>query len=898
MRKNMIEKKSWLDVRWSTSLLAMSFLWFASATVNAQTASESTDGPVIEELIVTGSYLRNSQKVNASPIASFDRDEFSVLNASTLEVVVANLTSNTGSQNNVDSTTQLFTTGTSNFNLRGLGVGSTLVLQNSRRQVQSSISTNAGDLFVDTASLLPTIAVSRVDILEDGASSLYGSDAIAGVVNFVTRSDFDGFEIDVGYQSTTEDSQEDLDIQLIGGTDIGKGHIVAALSYLDRSDLSQADRNLRNGPEGTADFSNVGQPGAFFTLGTPTGPNQDFVDAGAFSLVMDPSCAAVAAVDPNVVPQNFSTTNSAVGRCRFNFGEFFSIVPETTRLNFFSEYNVDLTDSSSLFAEVSYAKTESIRENSPSFPNAAGLFVSADHPNNPFGTNGIAVVRVAGAGASSLESNHDSDTLRLYTGFSSSLNDNWQLDGSLTYGKNEFFLRFQDNIQSALDEALGNTDTDGLPGLGGEIYNPFGSSFFASPGDPEFNSPELLEQLFGALEIDSENELTVLEAILSGSVGALSGGEIGLALGLQYRRDDLSYDANETANNLDLALLTGLQDFSADRDVSAAFFELGLPFTDTVNLNLSGRYEDYGGTIGDNFSPKASILFTPTDSLSFRGSVSRSFRAPSLFQESGELIIVEAVAPGTFRPTFSEQDLTRPLTPEEATSINIGATYQAPNGFTASIDYWNYDYEDVITRENVQTVFATLPNQINPIGETNPNNVNSLTTFFLNAAALDTDGIDIDLDYGWETSNGSISLFTKVTRVLSYDLVTLGGTEVDGLGQRNFFNFGVSAPELRANAGVRWTNGKHSVNATFRHIGSYEDDEGNREETNIDSFNTIDLQYTINLGGNSENKNVISIGLINATDEDIPGVETNRGFDTKVHDPRGRLAYARYRTSF
>jgi len=281
-----------------------------------------------------------------------------------------------------------------------------------------------------------------------------------------------------------------------------------------------------------------------------------------------------------------------------------------------------------------------------------------------------------------------------------------------------------------------------------------------------------------------------------------------------------------------------------------------------------------------------------------RGSWSRSFRAPSLFQQSGELIIVEGLAPGTFRPTFSSQDPNRPLQPEEATAINIGATYQADNGFRISADYWDFDYEDVITRENIQTVFATLPDQVTPVGETNPNNVTSLTTFFLNAASLDTSGIDVDIDYSVDALNGTVSLFSKLTRVLTYDLVTLGGTEVDGLGSRNFNNFGTSTPELRVNGGVSWTNDKHSLSAIVRHIGSYEDDEGLREETEIDSFTTVDLQYLISLGEDPEKATTVTVGLINALDQDVPGVETNRGFDTKVHDPRGRLAYVRFKKAF
>src|SRR6187455_1087337 len=171
----------------------------AAAALPGATAFAQEQG--VDEVIVTGTYIRRQSQLDSpSPLVVLTADDLAATGANDVGDVIEDLTINTGSQNNPDAFTQNFTTGTSNVNLRGLGVSSTLVLINGRRQTQSAATTDRGENFVDTSSLPPMIAFERVEILKDGATALYGSEAVAGVVNFITRSRFEGFDLELGAQ--------------------------------------------------------------------------------------------------------------------------------------------------------------------------------------------------------------------------------------------------------------------------------------------------------------------------------------------------------------------------------------------------------------------------------------------------------------------------------------------------------------------------------------------------------------------------------------------------------------------------------------------------------------------------------------------------------------------------
>ncbi|MCG8506826.1 MAG: TonB-dependent receptor plug domain-containing protein, partial [Sphingomonadales bacterium] len=208
---------------------------FEIAPVAAQDQDIDTD--TLEQVTITGTFIRRKgQADSASPISVLGSEDLSAIGAQTVADITQTLTINTGAENSPDAFTQNGTTGTESINLRGLGLASTLILLNGKRQVVSGGVPNTGVNFVDTASLVPSIAIDRIDILKDGAAALYGSDAVAGVVNFFTRDNFEGLELSADYRAVagTGDSS-DIKIQGLVGGGNDRAHVIAAVSYLDRS---------------------------------------------------------------------------------------------------------------------------------------------------------------------------------------------------------------------------------------------------------------------------------------------------------------------------------------------------------------------------------------------------------------------------------------------------------------------------------------------------------------------------------------------------------------------------------------------------------------------------------------------------------------------------------------
>ena len=213
------------------------FLIFGSINIIAQDNDEA-----IEEVVVTGSYIKGSPTDGASPVEIISRDTIDALSASTVADITANLSINSGSENNVDSFTSGATQGTANVNLRGLGLTSTLVLLDGKRHTLAGIAANDGSVFVNT-NIIPVNAIERVEVLKEGAASVYGSDAVAGVVNYIFRRDFEGIEVDVSSQEADLGGQTDDKVSVIFGTPLGNGNLVVAVSSLDRSPLFGSEFN-------------------------------------------------------------------------------------------------------------------------------------------------------------------------------------------------------------------------------------------------------------------------------------------------------------------------------------------------------------------------------------------------------------------------------------------------------------------------------------------------------------------------------------------------------------------------------------------------------------------------------------------------------------------------------
>src|SRR5690606_32511988 len=463
------------------------------------------------------------------------------------------------SQNNPDAFTQNLTTGTTTVNLRGLGVASTLVLINGRRQTASAMATDRGENFVDTSSLPPLIAMDRVEILKDGATALYGSEAVAGVVNFLTRSDFVGFEAEIGYQDIPGHDQSDVEIGLLYGVGNDRTHLLAAFSRLDRDMLTTADRRLSTTAD---DLSQAGNPGSFLVPQRPAHPVYAAVWTQAFDsnangiadfieglpgaqppVFADPDCAAVAAEDPKVIPTFSAVVEDTpigdipLGLCQFDFGEFWSLVPREERNIGYLELTHRLTDRLDGRLEFHVADNEAFSNTSPSFPFTQFPLVAVDHPDNPFGTEVQFIGRLIGAGGTPIESRYESTTRRLAGSLAGDVNDVWTWEFGIQLSENDFLVAAPDVLVDRFEAAivgLGGPDCeDGTPGVAPCLYfNPFGSALTGA-GSP--NPPELIDHLLGFMQIDARSELFTIDAFASREIGELGGGPAAIVVGAQHR---------------------------------------------------------------------------------------------------------------------------------------------------------------------------------------------------------------------------------------------------------------------------------------------------------------------------------------------------------------------------
>ena len=295
----------------------------------------------MKRLLLQGSYIKSSPQDGASPIVVIDRESIDQMGAMSISDITRNLTANSGAENVPDSFTSGSAQGTSNVNLRGLGLGSTLVLVNGRRNTLAGTTANDGSSFVDT-SMIPAIAVERVEVLKEGAASVYGSDAIAGVVNYITRSDFEGTEVGVFRQSTTSDSQSDTQLSILHGWSNDSTNVVLAAQYMDRSNLNGSERPT------LIENANSGLGNSFLLFGPSTVESGAYAGTYApFENVADASCIENGGI---LIPQ------ASGERCGFKYGPRFNVVNEEKRSHLFGNIEHSLDNGFDINAEFHVGK--------------------------------------------------------------------------------------------------------------------------------------------------------------------------------------------------------------------------------------------------------------------------------------------------------------------------------------------------------------------------------------------------------------------------------------------------------------------------------------------------------------------------------------------------------------
>jgi outer membrane receptor protein involved in Fe transport len=917
------------------SLIAVS-----TAVAVSQPAFAQTDEEGVEEIVVTGSHIKRSGYDDRIPVAIIDRSDFESDGAATMIDVVKFLPVNTGSFL-VQETGNLI--GTSQMNVRGLGAGSTLTLINGRRAGLSAVADGNGNQFFDI-NQLPLSMIKRIDVQTDGASAIYGSEAVAGVANIITRKGFEGLELSARYEDAANSGYS---VSMASGA-VGERSTVnlyATYYHSTRRDRTHFDwvvDRIDGGGDRTQSnlVSGTGAPGSYrqAILDPMTG---DYVGTSG-SLVPDPNCEAAGGILLN-------------GRCRHSFADQVSIMPEEDRIQMFAEGEFELNSGIRAYTEMSYSHNEANRTAGPNLfrngPAAGDLLIPADHPFNFFvddGAGGITYIdpsvwdnaihtavplrctcRPLGiefnggrGGGSEFDREYRLNYLRALGGFEVDLPGSWSIDTSYMYAKSEWTIQRPYNyVASELNASIA-----------AGTYNPFGTR----TANPTLVSPKDGVSVAGFNRDDfnrwhhigrDDRTLTqnVFDFVASGELFEMAGNPIAVAVGAQYR--ELSFlkltDALDAAG-LDSTPTKDDPRVVGHSDVWAGFAEALIPLGDSVELTAAIRYEDYGGDIGSTTDPKAGMRWDINESVALRATYGTSFQAPTVDQTStssstsfiddpasldinGNLVCVDT---GLTSNTTVIVGGDSGLSPQSADSINFGVVLNPTDRFQASIDYWNFDYDGLIRpAASAQSIVNQdcaddgVPND--PRVERSPSGqIRNVRTSFINTGNIETDGIDLNMTYSLpEMSIGEVSATLRASYVNKFDITSIddaGNSSVEhGAGRRNFNNPFGSVPELRANLRFDWFRNNHSGNFAVRYIDSYVNDQATdpADWVNVDSWTSLDLRYSYALDDLFNSPASIAIGVNNLTDEDPPtlGQGVRPGYDAQVHEIRGRLVYAEIR---
>lgn len=849
---------------YSLCAIALSSCLGTSAAL-AQEADEQ-EVETVERIGVTGSRINRSGMEGASPIAVISRDDIEASGFSNLQQLLerqpaAGVGSFSTRGNSQDSTAN----GAAAVSLRGFGADATLVLINGRRVAVSSFAEGIANSFVDINSI-PVAAIERIDILKDGASAIYGSDAIAGVVNVILRDDFVGTELSVSHGATTGPSYDETNVNAVWGTGDNKSNTTVIFDYFKNDSIMGSEM----GANGTANQTPFGGPDRRSSFGFPG----TFIVDGAATV--DPAC-----------PDD--RTNGAF--CVYDYGPAGMAFPAAERVGAMVLMNRQFTSSVEGYVEFSVQHNRSQAGGAATPLSAdAGLTVPADHPDNPFG-QAVDIDRYRTVDAGPRVWDIESDTLRLVAGLRGDLGL-WTWDISAQKGRSE-------SLQTG-DKSQGWVRTDFLQQeIDAGRYNPFGGTF---------NSPEVIDAITTTLVRQGESHLTAYDANISGELFDWNGRGVSMATGLEYREEDVF---DQPDDQFQRGLIFGTESVSAEaeRDQWAAYIEFLVPLSDTVEFNLAGRYDDYSD-FGSTFNPQAKIRWQASDTLSLRASYGEGFRAPSLAQvglgPSQESIFFDdyygCPTPDPGNPACATTDYTiifegNPnLEAEESESWNIGAAWQVTNAWDITADYWSITQDNKIDRNDRELVYAancddqdsTICVRRAPLPGRDLGAISELFNSYVNISSQEAAGIDFSTNYLYGLGeNGDLDF--------SFDWSYINKFDKNGIEYAGEYNY----PKHRWIGGVDWTVGAWGVLATYTYIGEFEDyqapgDVEASEARTVDAQQLLDLQVRYDISNSWR----VSLGANNLLDEEPPFVIGDGdgdiyGYATGVHNPRGRFIYGK-----
>ncbi|RZU02625.1 TonB-dependent receptor [Rivibacter subsaxonicus] len=857
----------------------------------------------LERVEITGSSIKRIEGETALPVTVIGRDLIDKAGVTTAAELLTKVSASAANLTDGASFSDISgQRGFNGANLRGIGVSSTLVLLNGRRV--ANFASPGGASGVDLNSI-PAAAIQRVEVLRDGASAIYGTDAIGGVINFITRQDYQGVDLYAYYGDTQHGGADKTIVTASGGVgDINKdGYNLFAVLEASRTgalrssqrdwigSVYQPDINLDVGSSNTfpanvrrvrvnADGSTTATGGRFNPSAPGCNPPANIYEPGSF-------------VGPNA--------------CLFDYMQDTEIFPKQEKLSLLSRGEFKLGDDHTLFGEVLLSSTES------TYRISALTITNLDYPatgqHYPTGvipgyTGALRVgMRLSEAGGRTNEV--DARTGRFVVGAKGTLAD-WDYNTALNYSESR--------VTDAYIDGYVQTDTFNAAFATGTI-NPFGPSTQA--GLELLNSTKIRDDAR-----KSKGSTTSFDVRASRELFQMDGGSAALALGFESRREDLEFRPSELLAAGQIRGDGAAQAFDGSRTVNAVFAELNLPVLKSLEAQLAlrhDRYSDVGGTT----NPKVGLRWAPAKEVVVRGSFGTGFRAPTLAdlytparlgQTNGiydDFYCAQAVAidPG-LEPDYcglqpdKQVGGSTDLKPEESKQFSAGFVFEPNSMFTGSLDYWNISKTNtIVSPEGLYfsdpVRYAQYITRGPEIVPGLPGPIVEIDGRLRNAGALKTSGIDLGLELrGIATEYARLGAFLNGTYVLDYKTQDFEGAEyVNGVGR---FAGDQVVQRWRHTLGLTVDAGPFSAAAIQTFYAGYTDQNPmpDGSDRKVPSYQLWDLS-----GSYQASKALkFRAGIKNIFDKNPPA--SNQvyfflaGFDPSYTDVRGRFFYGSVQYSF
>jgi len=863
------------------ALLAMAAVSAGTLASAAAMAQESDDAATLDTIEVTGSRLKRADIEGAAPVIVIDRAQIDASGDVSVADVLRDSTF--ASFGNFKPQSGSSAQSLATIDLRGVGSGRTLVLIDGRRAPTNPMSASSGS----DLNTIPLAAVERIEILSDGASAVYGSDAIGGVVNVILRKDFNGAEIRYGIGSTEVKGGDLQDMSVVFGASSDRTRIIGGASSSKRGMVFTRDQIGGSGL-GVSTYGNN------YYDWTVVDANEDgVVDAADLGDIDGDGNAYDGLSGATDAVPGFGCNQGAFyflsnGLCSFNFNSVAANDAKVDNTSVFVRADHQINDNWTVYGAASMTKVETFGRYAP----VPGVVVVEDGSPQDINNNPILVDAYDGV----------TDGLPTYYfhRFAAAGNrDNWT-----DTTNSDFLVGFQGQLTDTVGIDFGLRRTDykyvelGRGYIVANLANEAANNGSYDLSDPYGADPSVLSGIQATISRDSRWTTDEIYALVNFDVFEMGGGTSNGVVGVEYRQDDL-VDLYDSLSEAGQVLGSSGNSTSGSRDAKAFYFEWLLPFSSTFDVTLAGRWDSYSD-YGNDFSPKIAARWQPLENLTFRGSFGQGFRAPGLdilnqkTSFSAEPVndpqsCVALGAPSTCQLQVDTYFQANPnLSSEQSTQYSVGFVWDPLEWLDVSVDYYNIEVEDSISQITPQAIinsdldpatYGPIPPGMS-ITRRGNGSISQIVAGYANQGTLKTDGLDIRANTQFDLGNwGELRNQLTISYINKYDVD-------DGLGNITEFLDINGYPDRRAALYNTWTFGDFTAGWNINYIG---------ENGPVGGYATNDVQLT----WNAPWKGQITVGATNVGDRYPPLVAFDgRPWNFYLYDAYGRTTYLRYTQTF